>query len=358
MTSTHIWKPVETFDMLVRDLTIMKQVSTPLLSDSNESAVRFVQAAEKNMIAGGIAGCVGKTLTAPLSRLTVLYQVGPLLNQSRAAASTIRVRDSLWSTIRSIVRQEGVRSLWKGNLTSVIHRFPYSASNFASFELCKDTLNKHASGLEPSWARLISGAVSGATSCFVCYPLDIVRTRLTVGIDHNPSTAQKSSSKILQILISILETEGVRGVYRGLGASLAVAVPTYAVSFSVYGKMKEFLLRKGFVNPSSGHLSPAGALMSGSVSGVVSSILIFPLDVVRKRLQIAGIIPPQGTSVGDIGANRSIGVFRQIALIYGTEGLRGFYRGIMAEVLKVCPMVAVTFCSFELIKDILDSVAP
>lgn len=320
---------------------------------SNHTASQYIAFAEKNMIAGGIAGCIGKTLTAPLSRLTILYQVGPLLTHT--ATSHLRVKESLWSTLRSIVREEGFRSLWKGNFTSVIHRFPYSAVNFASFEVCKEQLEEHAPGLGHKWIRLIAGATSGASSCMATYPLDIVRTRLTVGITNsNGGTLSSSnsriisSSKILEVLASILQAEGVKGLYRGLTASLAVAVPTFAISFTVYGNMKDRLLDAGgvFVNHVNGHLSPVGSLLSGSVSGIVSSTMIFPLDVIRKRLQVQGVLRTH------IGQEPSI--LREMAHIYGTEGIRGFYRGVKVEILKVCPMVALTFCSFELIKDAMN----
>lgn len=325
---------------------------------SNHTASQYIQFAEKNMVAGGIAGCIGKTLTAPLSRLTILYQVGPLLHKS-SNSSHLRVKESLWSTLRSIVREEGLTSLWKGNFTSVIHRFPYSAVNFASFEVCKIQMEEHLPDLEHRWVRLIAGAFSGAASCFVCYPLDIVRTRLTVGIATPLRTVSNSavsrlisSSKILEIWAEILQKEGYRGIYRGLTASLAVAVPTYAVSFTVYGFMKDTLLKTGgvFVNKKNGHLSVVGSLLSGSISGVVSSTLIFPLDVVRKRLQVGGLLKSHG--------NQGSSILKEIALIYGAEGMRGFYRGLMAEALKVCPMVALTFCSFELIKDALHIYLP
>lgn len=332
---------------------------------SNHTASQYIQFAEKNMIAGGIAGCIGKTMTAPLSRLTILYQVGPLLHHS--SSSHLRVKESLWSTLRSIIREEGIRSLWKGNFTSVIHRFPYSAVNFAAFEVCKGQLSDHFPDLDQKLVRLIAGATSGASSCFACYPLDIVRTRLTVGITSNNSGQSLNgfkgdsnsasnriinSSKILEVLADILQREGFLGMYRGLTASLAVAVPTFAVSFTVYGHMKDKLIKADgiFINHKNGHLSAVGSLLSGSVSGVVSSTLIFPLDVVRKRLQIGGILQ---TNPG-----QKPSIFREIGHIYASDGVRGFYRGLLAEVLKVCPMVALTFCSFELIKDAMNIYLP
>ena len=105
---------------------------------------------EKAMMAGGISGIIAKSLTAPLSRLTILFQVHSALNPLQPSYA-----DSLWGGIVRIYREEGVKGFWKvgikflkvvndslhlfistqGNATTVIHRFPYSAINFSFYEL-------------------------------------------------------------------------------------------------------------------------------------------------------------------------------------------------------------------------------
>jgi hypothetical protein len=97
------------------------------------------------MIAGAVSGALAKTSTAPLSRLTILYQVGCLyvealvrrwscMNLGLLLILMMQVRalspsspgscqtPSLVSAMRQVVQQEGVLSLWKGNLATIIHR--------------------------------------------------------------------------------------------------------------------------------------------------------------------------------------------------------------------------------------------
>jgi solute carrier family 25 phosphate transporter 23/24/25/41 len=326
-----------------------------------------VKSAEKNMIAGGIAGCIGKTITAPLSRLTVLYQVSPMLDHTVSHSHSSKrgmVHDSIWVTLRNIIKKEGILSLWNGNFTSVIHRFPYSAINFASYEFAKSHLGSGDENHDSSTTRLICGAISGAASCTLCYPLDVVRTRLTVGSTELPG-AKRHSSKIVGVLKSILDREGFWGLYRGLTISLSVAMPTLAISFTVYGKLKELMIDKDFdgifVNSATGHLSPFGSLLSGSISGMSSSLVMFPLDVIRKRMQIMGAITPlvnpassaKGEDITGSTKPPRQGMVYHGRMIFAQNGLRGFYRGIAPEIMKVCPMVAITFCSYELVKDAL-----
>ncbi len=74
-------------------------------------------------------------MTAPLSRLTVLFQVNNI------KVGGIGFKD-LWLVSKDIYFKDGVQSFWKGNLTQIAHRFPYSAINFSVYATLKDKSNK------------------------------------------------------------------------------------------------------------------------------------------------------------------------------------------------------------------------
>jgi hypothetical protein len=95
--------------------------------------------------------------------------------------------------------------------------------------------------------------------------------------------------KIATKFANIIEKEGVRGLYRGLLISLAVTIPQLGVSFCTYGTLKEKLLHVPggyFKDPHSGHLTAAGSMVCGAISGMTSSLLMFPADVIRRRMQV------------------------------------------------------------------------
>ena len=101
-----------------------------------------------------------------------------------------------------------------------------------------------------------------------CYPLDLLRTRIAVSHPNAEGKRVSASSMI----VSTIREQGALGLYRGLSVALCVNVPALAISFSVYGSLKDrFLSLHGnvyanlFVNDES--LTPLAALISGSTSG-------------------------------------------------------------------------------------------
>ncbi|KAK9048683.1 hypothetical protein SSX86_032351 [Deinandra increscens subsp. villosa] len=85
------------------------------------------------LVAGGVAGAVSKTCTAPLARLTILFQVQGM----HSDASTLR-KTTIWREASRIVNEEGFHAFWKGNLVTIAHRLPYSSISFYAFERYKN----------------------------------------------------------------------------------------------------------------------------------------------------------------------------------------------------------------------------
>mmetsp|Transcript_182 Transcript_182/g.438 ORF Transcript_182/g.438 Transcript_182/m.438 type:complete len:360 (+) Transcript_182:121-1200(+) len=312
----------------------------------------------KQLFCGGMAGSVAKTVTAPLSRLTILYQVHPMV-------TTKENRPKFSMTIRGglakIVERGGMLSLWKGNGTSCIHRFPFSAINFYCYEgvldilkgpqrLSDDDEDSYTNTKEVStFSRLIAGAVAGTTACVACYPLDLVRTRLTTQLE-----GKETYRGITDAFAKIVRNEGTTGLYSGLGPTLMVAVPNFSISWVVYGSLKEYALedelfynvRKVDSETGEHKLGFVLTLGCGAASGILSTLVTFPFDTVRRRMQIQGQHFSQGERLTGLQMIRSL---------LRTDGLKGFYRGLRPEVLKVVPMVGTMFTVYETLKDKLMS---
>lgn len=335
-------------------------------SSISDDISKFVSHSECTMIAGGIAGCVGKTITAPLSRLTILLQVLPLSQVSLSgaastASSSLKLNGSLLQATKKVFAEEGILSFWKGNLTSVFHRFPYSAINFTVYDELQ-MLTRKLYGSESPMTRFACGSIAGGAACVACYPLDLVRTQLTVLKAPTAGTKKSVYGCISSTIQSIIEQEGIRGLYRGLFISLAVTIPTFGISFCVYGTVKETILneRLGNLNflkdPCTGHLNAYGSMASGALSGIVSSTLLFPADSVRRRMQVEKVLlhADHKENIPQHNVKKSGATAEMIRVLKG-DGIRGLYRGLLPEILKVTPMVSITFCVYEYTYDLLNN---
>ncbi|KAJ6798663.1 mitochondrial substrate carrier family protein B-like isoform X1 [Iris pallida] len=294
--------------------------------------------AMSNLLAGGVAGAVSKTCTAPLARLTILFQVQGM----HSDVATLR-KASMWREASRIVCEEGVRAFWKGNLVTIAHRLPYSSISFFAYEHYKNLLqlvpglDRHKDYVSADIClRLLGGGLAGITAASITYPLDLVRTRLAA------QTNQIYYRGISHSLQSICRDEGTRGLYKGLGATLLGVGPNIAISFSAYETLRS---RWQLERP---HDSPVlVSLVCGSLSGIASSTVTFPLDLVRRRMQLEG--------AGGRARVYNTGLFGTFGHIIRCEGFRGLYRGILPEYYKVVPGVGIVFMTYEILKSCLSA---
>ena len=344
--------------------------------------------AVKQLFCGGIAGSVAKTVTAPLSRLTILFQVHSMVTTK---SNRPKFSMTMGGGISKIVERGGIRSLWRGNMTSVIHRFPYSAINFFVYENTLDALagmrrdqkektetvttlarrmshriyelddssssndsqrikkRKSLSGEDTLAShKFMAGAIAGTIAVTACYPLDLVRTRLTTQFEgHEHYRGIRDAFK------QIYRQEGPIGFYSGIGPTMLVAVPNFAISYSVYGTLKEYTLDDDlFYNlrkidaesgePKSGFIL---TVLCGACSGCFATLITFPMDTIRRRMQIQNL---------HVDPEHRLSSREQLLRLVRHEGLNSLYRGLKPEMLKVIPMVGTMFTVYEWSKDMLN----
>uniref|UniRef100_A0A7S4N4U5 Mitochondrial carrier protein n=1 Tax=Odontella aurita TaxID=265563 RepID=A0A7S4N4U5_9STRA len=332
--------------------------SVPVTAAPPKEESRTVTAL-KHLCCGGVAGSVAKTVTAPFSRLTILYQVHSMVTTK---GHRPKFAMNLGEGFGKIVERGGVFSLWKGNGTSVIHRFPFSAINFYVYENMLDVINgihrphededghPAAEEITPTTklTRFLAGATAGSVACTACYPLDLVRTRLTTELE-----GREHYRGIVDAFRKIYRSEGLPGFYSGIGPTLLVAVPNFAISLTVYGSLKEYALddelfynlRKIDAKSGEEKLGFYLTLMCGAASGCLSTLVTFPFDTIRRRMQIQNLhIDPEDRLTGR----------QQIETLIRNEGVKSVYRGLTPELIKVLPMVGTMFLVYEFMKDQLN----
>ncbi|XP_076976179.1 mitochondrial adenyl nucleotide antiporter SLC25A24 isoform X2 [Tamandua tetradactyla] len=276
----------------------------------------------RQLSAGGIAGAVSRTSTAPLDRLKVMMQV----HGSKSNMNII-------GGFRQMVKEGGIRSLWRGNGTNVIKIAPETAVKFWAYEQYKKLLTEEGQKVG-TFERFISGSMAGATAQTFIYPMEVLKTRLAVG-----KTGQYSG--IFDCAKKILKREGLGAFYKGYIPNLLGIIPYAGIDLAVYELLKSHWLEnfaKDTVNPGVVVLLGCGAL--SSTCGQLAS---YPLALVRTRMQAQAMVEgaPQLNMVG---------LFRRIL---AKEGLTGLYRGITPNFMKVLPAVGISYVVYENMKQTL-----
>ncbi|GLT60309.1 hypothetical protein SLA2020_330810 [Shorea laevis] len=281
----------------------------------------------KYFIAGGISGAASRTATAPLDRLKVVLQVQT-------------TRASILPAIRKIFKEEGILGFFRGNGLNVVKVTPESAIKFYAYEMLKNVIGDHMGDekgdIGPA-GRLFAGGMAGAVAQTAIYPLDLVKTRLQTSASDGGR-----APNLGKLTKDIWVHEGTRAFYKGLAPSLLGIIPYAGIELAAYETLKD--LSKTYILHNSAEPGPLVQLGCGTVSGALGATCVYPLQVIRTRLQA------QSSNTTDAYKGMSDVFWRTLR----NEGYRGFYKGIFPNLLKVVPAASITYLVYESMKKRLD----
>jgi hypothetical protein len=156
------------------------------------------------LFAGGASGAITKTATAPLERVKILLQLQGMKKQGKYRG--------IMHTLRTIVKEEGWVGLFKGNGANVLRVIPVYALKFSFNDTFKNMVRAKGEPLT-LMQLMLAGTLAGLFQTCVTYPLETIRTRLTLG----PGLGAEYKG-IMDVAKVTIKHEGVRGFYKGIGA--------------------------------------------------------------------------------------------------------------------------------------------
>ncbi|EGV93748.1 Calcium-binding mitochondrial carrier protein SCaMC-3 [Cricetulus griseus] len=277
----------------------------------------------KQLVAGAVAGAVSRTGTAPLDRLKVFMQV-------HASKSN---RLNILGGLRNMVQEGGILSLWRGNGINVLKIAPESAIKFMAYEQIKRAIRGQQETLHVQ-ERFVAGSLAGATAQTIIYPMEVLKTRLTLR-----RTGQYKG--LLDCARRILEREGPRAFYRGYLPNVLGIIPYAGIDLAVYETLKNHWLQQ--YSRESANPGILVLLACGTISSTCGQIASYPLALVRTRMQAQASIEG-GPQVSMVGLLRHI---------LSQEGVWGLYRGIAPNFMKVIPAVSISYVVYENMKQAL-----
>uniref|UniRef100_A0A671WRY7 Calcium-binding mitochondrial carrier protein SCaMC-1-like n=1 Tax=Sparus aurata TaxID=8175 RepID=A0A671WRY7_SPAAU len=269
----------------------------------------------KQLVAGAVAGAVSRTGTAPLDRMKVFMQVH--------SSKTNRI--SLIGGFKQMIMEGGLASLWRGNGINVLKIAPETAIKFMAYEQYKKLLSSEGKKIE-THKRFMAGSLAGATAQTAIYPMEVLKTRLTLR-----KTGQYSG--MFDCAKKILRKEGVKAFYKGYVPNLVGIIPYAGIDLAVYESALCLI----------NHSANPGVLVlvaCGTISSTCGQLASYPLALVRTRMQ----------AQASLDASDQPSMSSLMRKIVAKDGFFGLYRGILPNFMKVIPAVSISYVVYEYMK--------
>ncbi|KAG2491913.1 hypothetical protein HYH03_009861 [Edaphochlamys debaryana] len=182
--------------------------------------------------------------------------------------------------------------------------------------------------LPTPWQGFLAGSVAGMAQVFLWSPVELLKLRAQL------QTAPRGSPAYLnpaQLAVQVLRADGVRGLYRGFNLTVVRDVPSYAMYFWLYHDIAAAL--SPGVHPEAA--PPATQVVAGGLAGVIAWIPIYPLDVIKSRVQAVGVTASAGR-----------GWTSFVQEMWAEAGARAFFRGVAPTLVRAFVMDGASFLGY------------
>ena len=217
------------------------------------------------------------------------------------------------------MKQEGFTKLFSGMLpplatSSIVNAIIFSTYGYVN-KLLSDGNDK------PKKTNIyISGCVAGFAQTFIACPCELVKIKLQ-------AKSEKGKHKMTRIVKDIFHKQGLLGFFRGYESTFFRDTPAFGAYFLSYYLMMDQLEK------------PLGSVMaafvSGGTAGAISWAIIYPMDIVKSKIQMAS---------SDVPVKSCYAMVRDI---YRTSGIKSLYRGCGTTIVRSLPVNAVLFPVYE-----------
>ena len=254
-----------------------------------------------------------------------------------------------FDVLRSTFRYEGVRGLYRGFGTVIIGGTPGTIVYLCSYDIFKDKISSSAfnkNNEENFVVHFMAGILAETVACLIYVPVDVIKERLQT--QYKTDTIKYNGG--WDALVKISKTEGLSGIYKGYGATLASYGPFSAFYFVFYEQFKSwsknYIQQKEEKNNNSTISTAADNTMTmtattttlplsytilcSASAGAIASFLTSPLDMVKLRLQVQRGAAHQLSSM-NTNTPSYRGMSDALAYAWRTGGIAGLFKGAGAR---------------------------
>ncbi|CAM9111080.1 unnamed protein product, partial [Ectocarpus fasciculatus] len=265
----------------------------------------------QTILAGGCAGIVSRTITAPLEKVKITAQTG--MDGGRGVTASLR----------NVYMEQGVRGLFAGNFLNCVRVFPTAGITCTIYLnlLALTPADNEFDVMEPVY-RVGCAGVAALVGNTLTYPIDLIRARVTV---------QSDSTSILSHVKHIYRDAGMKGFLQGLRPTLLAVVPFVAIQNATIDILRDEAAFYG-MSP-----TPSVLLAVGACSGLLAQSVVYPLDVLRRRMQLHSNTSVQDANIRVVSDKTWLAMRKVVAM----HGFKSLYAGIVPTFLKTIPAIGV-----------------
>lgn len=281
--------------------------------------------------AGYLSGAIGIIIGNPLDVIKVRLQAG-----NRTDASTTTSHLSRFEKTSSLVRGAAAPILGYGALNAILF-VAYNRTLASMDHSITDTTSPDGVSLCKIW---IAGAVGGLASWTVSSPTEFIKCRAQ--LDSRPEVSSWTVAK------DIHRHRGWTGLYYGGGITAARDAIGYGFYFWSYELCKRLMTTEN----ESSNQAALKVLLSGGIAGIVTWGSVFPLDMVKTRMQAQTMHDHVGQTTAERRAlfdrpRQTLNSFQIAREVYRTEGVYSFYRGLGICSIRAFIVNAVQWAAYE-----------
>lgn len=235
--------------------------------------------------------------------------------------------------IKKLIANEGFGGFYKGTLTPLVGVGACVSVQFSMNEYMKRYYDGKLRGQPMSLLQFFnSGAVAGFANGFLASPIEHIRIRL-----QTQTSGTKSFAGPIDCAQKVYNAGGLsQGIFRGLAPTLL----RESVGMGIYFATYEALINRELSNSlykTRTEIPGWKLCMFGGLSGYTLWISVYPVDVVKSKLQTDSLAKPNFKGSLDV-----------VRHVFGKAGIKGFYKGFVPTILRAAPANGATFAIFEL----------
>ncbi|GAB4836495.1 hypothetical protein Ancab_001407 [Ancistrocladus abbreviatus] len=260
----------------------------------------------RSALAGGLACALSTSLMHPVDTI-----------KTRVQASTLSFPE-----LMSRLPEIGVQGLYRGSIPAIVGQFTSHGLRTGIYEASKLVLINVAPTLPDIQVQSMASFCSTLLGTATRIPCEVLKQRLQAGLFENVGEA----------IVGTWRQDGLKGFFRGTGATLCREVPFYVAGMGLYEeskKLAQHLLGRD--------LEPWETIAVGALSGGLAAVTTTPFDVLKTRMMTA----PHG---------RRISTSMVAFSILRHEGPLGLFKGAVPRFFWIAPLGAMNFAGYELAK--------